>query len=93
MYPYLTSTKKSEITPILLGDQQMNMVVKEFYRDDNFCCDVNGNINLWKLYNLFTGANKSSYIDSFLERGNNVYQLVEQLRWGLDNKNECWYLN
>ena len=93
MYPYLTSTKKSEITPILLGDQQMNMVVKEFYRDDNFCCDTNGNINLWKLYNLFTGANKSSYIDSFLERGNNVYQLVEQLRWGLDNKNECWYLN
>lgn len=26
----------------------------------------NGEINLWNVYNLFTQANKSSYIDTFL---------------------------
>ncbi|WP_343671721.1 DUF3871 family protein [Chitinophaga sp.] len=36
-------------------------------KDDSFCREVDGSINLWTLYNLFTGANKSSYIDTFLE--------------------------
>ena len=73
--------------------QQMNMVVKDFYKDNSFWRDVKGNINLWKLYNLFTGANKSSYIDSFLDRSVNAFQLVEQIKWGLEGKNNNWYLN
>lgn len=93
MYPHLPGHLKAEISPILFGDQQMGAVVKDFYRDGSFCRDDQGNINLWKLYNLFTGVNKSSYIDSFLERGINAFELVEQIRGGLDQKAECWYLN
>ncbi|MBA3971941.1 MAG: DUF3871 family protein, partial [Bacteroidetes bacterium] len=48
--------------PLLLSDTQLGTVVKDFYRDNSFCKDADGNINLWKLYNLFTGSNKSSYI-------------------------------
>jgi Domain of unknown function, B. Theta Gene description (DUF3871) len=93
MYHNLPNHLKADIPAILLGDQQISTVVKDFYRDDSFCRDGDGNINLWRLYNLFTGANKSSYVDSFLERGSNAFTLVEQVRRGLEEKQACWYLN
>ena len=93
MYPHLPNSIKADISPLLFGDQMMASVVKDFYRDESFCRDANGNINLWKLYNLFTGANKSSYIDSFLDRSVNAFQLVEQIKNGLEHRNSNWYLN
>jgi len=93
MYQHLPTEIRNGIPPILFGDQQMNSVVRDFYKDESFCRDSSGNINLWKLYNLFTGANKSSYIDSFLDRSVNAYNLSEQLRYALDGKSESWYLN
>lgn len=93
MYSHLPVHLKENVPQILFGDQQMGTVVKDFYRDDSFCRDETGNINLWKLYNLFTGANKSSYIDSFLERGINAFTLVDQIKQSLEHKTECWYLN
>jgi hypothetical protein len=91
MYNHLPSEIQKGITPVNFGDQQMRVVVKDFYKDGIFCCDQQGNINLWRLYNLFTGANKTSYIDSFLDRSVNAYKLVEEIRSALDGKNS-WYL-
>ena len=93
MYNHLPADVKADIPPILFGDQQMSSVVKDFYKDNSFCRDANGNINLWRLYNLFTGSNKSSYIDSFLDRSVNAYNFTEQIRWALDGKDNNWYLN
>lgn len=93
MYNFLPNQMKQNIPHILFGDQQMNMVVRDYYKDISFSKDSNGNINLWKLYNLFTSSNKSSYIDTFLDRGYNAFQLVEQVRKSLENKQDCWYLN
>jgi len=93
MYNHLPNEQKAEIPQMLFGEQQMNTVVKDYYRDESFCKNQDGTINLWRLYNLFTGANKSSYIDSFLDRGVNAFHLVEQIRYGLENKNHSWYLN
>ena len=92
MYNHLPSDVKKGITPVNFGDQQMGVVVKDFYKDESFCRDQNGNINLWRLYNLFTGANKTSYIDSFLDRSVSAYKLVEEFRWALDGRGS-WYLN
>ena len=92
MYPYLPSSMKAEVPPMLFGDQQLGAVVKDYYKDQSFCRDTQGNINLWKLYNLFTGVNKSSYIDSFLDRNVSAFQLVEQIRYGLEKRSSCWYL-
>jgi hypothetical protein len=92
IYSHLPADVKANIPPMLFGDTQMSSVVKDFYRDESFCRDSNGNINLWKLYNLFTGANKSSYIDSFLDRSVNAFNFVEQVRHGLEGKADCWYL-
>jgi len=93
MYPHLPWEIRKDLSPLLFGDQQINAVVKDFYRDESFCRNKEGNINLWRLYNLFTGANKSSYIDSFLEKSVNAYAFVEQIRFALEGKNENWYLN
>lgn len=93
MYQHLPPDLKSEIPPILFGDQQINAVVRDYYRDASFCRNINGDINLWRLFNLFTGANKSSYIDSYLERSANAFQLAEQIRGALETKTQSWYLN
>jgi hypothetical protein len=77
----------------LFGEQQVSAVVRDYFKDQSFCRDEAGNINLWQLYNLFTGANKSSYIDSFLDRSVNAYSFAEQIKWALEGKQENWYLN
>jgi hypothetical protein len=93
MYNHLPNGTKNNLTPLLLSDTQLGAVVKDFYRDNSFCRDANGNINLWKLYNLFTGSNKSSYIDTFLDRSVNAFHFVNDLRDALDKKETNWFLN
>ncbi len=93
MYNHLPTGMKNKVTPLLLSDTQLGAVVKDFYRDNSFCRGTDGNINLWKLFNLFTSANKSSYIDTFLDRTVNSYQFVEELKLVLDDKTTSWYLN
>ena len=93
MYHHLPPYLKSNIPPLLLGDTQLGMVCKDYYRDNSFCRDEQGNINLWRLYNLLTGANKSTYIDSFLDRGVNAYQFTQDLQSGLKDKSTNWFLN
>jgi hypothetical protein len=51
-----------------LGDQQMGQVAKGYFESTEFGRRSDGSISLWNIYNLFTEANKSSYIDTFLER-------------------------
>jgi len=93
IYQHLPLVEKEKLPSLLFGDNQIGTICKDYYRDNSFCRDSSGNINLWKLYNLFTGANKSSYIDSFLERGVNAYQFIEQIRFELEGKATSWYLN
>lgn len=58
-----------------LGDQQMGQVVKGYFDNPDFGARADGSISLWNIYNLFTEANKSSYIDTFLERSGWSYEL------------------
>lgn len=93
MYNHLPNGMKNDITPLLLSDTQLGTVVKDYYRDDSFCKDNEGNINLWRLYNLFTGSNKSSYIDTFIDRSVNSFRFVEDIRFALERKDSNWFLN
>ncbi len=70
---------KKELPQFPLSDSQVNLVVKDYYSDESFCRNDLGNINLWRLYNLFTGANKMSYIDNFLDRNVGCQQFVNGL--------------
>lgn len=92
MYNHLPNSIKCQLTPLHLSDTQLGTVVRDFYKAESFCRDNDGNINLWKLYNLFTGTNKSSYIDTFIDRSVNAFYFADSLRSALDNKVENWFL-
>lgn len=93
MYNHLPNPIKGSIPQMLLGDSQVGMICKDFYKDSSFCKNEDGSINLWRLYNLFTGANKSTYIDNFLDRSVNAYNFIEQIRFALEKQVYNWYLN
>ncbi|MBI9040275.1 DUF3871 family protein [Lutibacter sp.] len=94
LYNHLPKSKKQELPQFTFNDGQLNTVAKDYYEDESFCRDDNGNINLWSLYNLFTGAVKSSYIDSFLERNVNAHTFTNSVSEALKgNRDYHWFLS
>lgn len=93
LYNHLPMGVKKSIHPVLLTDTQINLVVREFYNNPHFGKENSGSLNLWRLYNLLTEANKCSYIDTFLEKGVNSFQIVEHLKSALENRTNSWFLN
>ncbi|SKB55997.1 protein of unknown function [Parapedobacter luteus] len=92
MYQHMPNQQKKNLPQLLFGDNQIGMVVKEYYNDSAFSREDDGSLNLWKLYNLFTGANKSSYIDGFLNRGLNAYGFVSGIREAMDSDGDNWFM-
>lgn len=93
MYPFLTSLEKLGIPALELGDSQANAVIRNYYKDKSFCREDNGNINLWRFYNLLTSTSKSSYIDSFLDRTVNALSFSQVLLNSLKTGQYLWYLD
>jgi hypothetical protein len=93
MYPYVPKDIKKEIQPLEFVDTQLGSVVRDYYTDESFCREADGSINLWKLYNLFTGANKSSYIDTFLDRADNAYHFSGCIASAVEEQYQNWFLN
>ena len=93
MYPFLTSREKLGIPALELGDSQLNIVIRDYYKDKYFCRDDDGSINLWRYYNLLTGASKSSYIDTYLDRTVNALSFTQVLLNSLKTGHYLWYLD
>ena len=69
LYQYLPQRLKKELPAFSFTDTHINVIAKNFYTDTNFSCDtLSREINMWRVFNLLTEANKCSYIDSFLGR-------------------------
>lgn len=92
LYQHLEKSEQKSKQPFLLNDGQVNSVVRDYFNCPNFSRDENKNISLWNLYNLFTEANKSSYIDNNLERNVNVYEFINYLVYSLQNEQPNWFL-
>ena len=92
LYNFLPVEEKKAIPLLKLNDTIIGKVAEQFYKDPNFGV-VNNRISLWRLYNLFTGSNKSSYIDSFLSRNANAHDFVKSLADAIENKQSSWFLN
>lgn len=88
MYQHLPD--KADIPELMITDSQISSVVKGYYTDTHFSSPGEG-IGLWDLYNLITDANKSSYIDGFLDRGVNAHVISDELIRGLES-NQSWFL-
>ncbi len=92
LYQYLPRSKKQQLPELLLNDTQIAMIAKEFYKNKEFGCQSDGSIDLWSLYNLFTEANKSSYIDTFLDRGVNAYSFIKGLAESVQTQGDFWFI-
>jgi hypothetical protein len=94
LYNYLPKDQKRELPKLDFADRQINMIAKDYYGDKRFCRDENGVINLWNVYNLFTSANKSSYIDSFLDRNVNAFHFSVGLANAINGDSDYhWFLS
>ncbi|MCK5104882.1 MAG: DUF3871 family protein, partial [Cyclobacteriaceae bacterium] len=93
LYNYLPGNLKKEIPQLLISDTQVNAIAQAYYTDKDFPKEEDGSISLWNMYNLFTGANKTSYIDSFLPRGQNSFQFIQSIQDALDQGKDHWFLN
>ena len=94
LYQYLPNEQKRILPQMLMTDTQIGIVAKSFYHDDNFSLpDNQREISMWNVYNLLTGANKTSYIDNFLARAYNATQLADGLNKALYGDNEySWFI-
>jgi len=93
MYNFLPKHEKKGVPELLLNDGQINAVAKGYYEDENFAREADGNISLWKVFNLLTGSVKSSYIDTFLGRSVNAHELVLNIGNSIKNQTANWFLN
>lgn len=94
LYQYLPNEQRRLLPQMLMTDTQIGIVAKSFYHDDNFSLpDNQKEISMWNVYNLLTGANKSSYIDNFLDRAYNATQLADGLNRALYGNSEyTWFI-
>ena len=93
LYQYLPQKEKKLLPEILLTDTQIGLVAKSYYDDEYFGKGSDRMIDLWRVFNLFTGANKSSYIDNFLDRANNATDITTGLAKALHGDEEYrWFL-
>lgn len=95
LYQNLPASQKKLLPNLDFTDSHINMVAKAYYGDENFSKDEKvDNISLWNVYNLFTGANKNSYIDNFLDRSLNASQLIGGINKALYGNDEYrWFID
>ena len=94
LYQHLPKLEKQKIPLLNFNDSHINTMAKDYYEDKNFCRQQDGRINLWDVYNLFTQANKSSYIDTFLDRNLNAFEFSKGIQKTLSgNSSYHWFLS
>lgn len=93
LYNYLSQKQKKEVEKLPISDSQISVVAKDYYQDKSFCRSEEGNIDMWKLYNLFTSATKNSYIDTFLDRTAGSLVFITELIHHLKDSTKSWYLS
>ena len=84
---------QKDIPKMLLTDTQVNNVARAYINDENFG-SLGNDISMWKLYNLLTGSNKSSYIDSFLDRAVNATEIATGINAALHGDTKYkWFID
>lgn len=94
LYQHLPKNEKMVIPNLNFTDGHINTIAKDYYEDSSFSRNEQGEINLWNVYNLFTQANKSSYIDTFLDRNVNAFDFTQSIQKALiGNGDYHWFLS
>ena len=93
LFPYLSKEEKHKLFPLAINDTQLNIVVRDYHTDAHFSKSKDNTINFWNVYNLLTEANKSTYIDSNLERNVNAYGFIQNLLNSMENQSPNYFLH
>ena len=92
LYQALPSYLQRKIPKLLITDSQINNVCRDYYNNPNFGHKDN-TISLFDFLNLLTEANKSSYIDSYVQRGINATEITVGIGKALQGDSEySWFL-
>lgn len=93
LYSFLDKETKRNLFHLNINDNQINSIIKDYHIDPNFARLENGTINFWRLYNLFTEAAKSAYIDTNFEKNVNAYEFINYLANFIKNNTDNWFLH
>ena len=93
LYSFLDKETKRNLFHLNINDNQINSIIKDYHIDPNFARFENGTIDFWRLYNLFTEASKSSYIDTNFEKNVNAYEFINYLANFIKNDTDNWFLH
>ena len=92
LYQALPSYLQRELPKLLITDSQINNVCRDYYNNPNFG-HKNNTITLFDFHNLLTAANKSSYINDYVQRGINATEITVGICKALQGEPEySWFL-
>lgn len=93
LYQCLPQGYQKSVPRLLITDTQINSVAKAYMQDTDFG-GFGGDLSMWRFYNLLTGANKSSYIDSFLDRAYNATEVAQGINAALHGDERYkWFID
>ena len=92
LYQALPSYQQRRVPKLLITDSQINNVSRDYYSNPNFGAK-DSTISMFDFHNLLTEANKSSYIDSYVQRGINATEVTVGICKALQGDSEySWFL-
>lgn len=92
LYQALPNGYQRRIPKLLITDSQINNVCRDYYTNPDFGAKDN-TISLFDFHNLLTESNKSSYIDTYLQRAVNATEVATGINNALHGDTKyAWFL-
>ena len=92
LYQAIPQGLSRRIPRLLITDSQINNVCRGYYQNPDFS-GKDGLLSMWDFHNLLTESNKSSYIDSYLQRAVNATDVAVGLNNALHGDSTYqWFL-
>ena len=93
LYQALPQGLSRYIPRLLITDSQINNVCRGYYGNPDFSAGKDGSLSMWNFHNLLTESNKSSYIDSYLQRAVNATDVAVGINNALNGDSTYqWFL-
>lgn len=93
LYQALPNGYQKAVPRLLITDSQINNVCRDYFTNPNFGAKGN-TISMFDFHNLLTEANKSSYIDTYLQRAVNATEVAVGINNALHGDTKyAWFLD
>ena len=92
LYQALPQALLRKIPRLLITDSQINSVCRDYYHNESFGMKDN-QISMFDFHNLITESNKSSYIDTYLQRAVNATDVAVGINNALHGDSKySWFI-